>query len=247
MASISETGHAKNVATFEKLVTNVTGLGAVYNPSKESIQLSALNNLLVTAKAAINDFNAAEAVWKNTVKARELAFDPLSKFITRVNNALKASGSSSSIDETAMTLIRKLQGRRASPKMTGEEKKAAEAEGKTVNEKSSSQMSYDKRLDNLNKLIKLLASIKEYIPNEPELTVDGITALCNDLSSKNHEVVTAEVLLTKARIVRDHVLYTPLKGVIDISVDVKTYVKSVFGATSPQYKAISGLTLINRK
>jgi hypothetical protein len=131
--------------------------------------------------------------------------------------------------------------------MTDEEKKAAEAEGKEVNESSSSQMSFDNRLDNLDKLIKLLATVPEYAPNETELSVDGLTTLYNDLSSKNFDVIYASVPLTNARIVRDQVLYTPLTGVIDISVDVKTYVKSVFGATSPQYKAISGLTLINRK
>lgn len=201
MANINETGHAKNVATFEKLVTNVTGLGTVYNPAKESIQPAALNALLGAAKAAINGFNAAEALWKNAVKAREQVFDPLSKFITRVNNALKASGSSSLIDEAAMTLFRKLQGRRATPKMTDEEKQAAEAEGKEVNESSSSQMSFDNRLDNFDKLIKLLASVPEYAPNEPELSVEGLTALYNDLNSKNLAVIAAEVPLTNARIV----------------------------------------------
>ncbi|MFA9392967.1 MAG: hypothetical protein ACERKD_24380 [Prolixibacteraceae bacterium] len=247
MASISETGHAKNVATFEKLVSTITGLGAVYNPSKESTKLPALNSLLGNAKVAINDFNAAEATWKNAVKVRELAFKPLSKFITRVNNSLKASGSSSLIDESAMSLIRKLQGRRATPKMADEEKQAAEAEGKTVKESSSSQMSFDSRLDNLDKLIKFLASVTEYAPNEPELAVDGLTALYNDLSGKNSDVINASVPLTNARIARNNVLYSPLTGVIDISVDVKTYVKSVFGATSPQYKSISGLRFTSSK
>jgi hypothetical protein len=48
----------------------------VSNSSKESNQLPVLNNLLGTAKTAITDFNAAEAVWKKAVKARELAFEP---------------------------------------------------------------------------------------------------------------------------------------------------------------------------
>jgi len=247
MASTSETGHAKNVANFETLITNVTGFGTAYNPSKESIKLPALNALLETAKGAIKNINSAEAAYKNAVNAREVAFEPLSKLITRVNNSLKASGSSSLVDESAMSLIRKLQGRRASPKMTDEEKQAAEAEGKTVKESSSSQMSFDSRLDYLDKLIKMLASVTEYTPNEPELTVDGLTALYNGLSSKNVNVINASVPLNNARIERNNVLYTPLSGLVDISVDVKMYVKSVFGATSPQYKSISGLTLINRK
>ena len=39
-------------------------------------------------------------------------------------------------------------------------------------------------LDNLDKLIKLLATIAEYAPNEPELTVAGLTQLYNQLNAK---------------------------------------------------------------
>ena len=241
MSNVSETGHAKNVANFEKLVVNVSGLGIAYNPSRGSIQLSALNDLLGNAKAVISNLNQAESVNKNAISAREVAFEPLSKLITRVGNSLKASGSSSSTDDQATTLIRKLQGRRATPKMSDEEKKAAEAEGKSVKESSSSQMSFDNRLDNFDKLIKLLTTVPEYAPNETELSVDGLTTLYNDLNSKNLEVVNASVPLSNARITRDQVLYTELTGLVDISLDVKTYVKSVFGASAPQYKVISKL------
>lgn len=247
MASTSETGHAKNVANFEKLITNVTGFGTVYNPSKESIKLPALIALLTTAKGAIIDVNSAEPAYKNAVSAREVAFAPLSKLITRVNNSLKASNSSSQVDDSAMTLVRKLQGRRATPKMTDDEKKAAATEGKEVNQISASQMSYDSRIDNFDKLIKLLASEPEYKPNEGELTIESLTTLYNDLAAKNTAVINATVPLNNARISRNNVLYTPLTGVVDISADVKMYVKSVFGATSPQYKAISGLTFTSAK
>ena len=247
MTSQSETGHAKNVANFETLITNVTGFGTAYNPSKDIIKLPALNALLATAKGAIGAVNSADPAYKNAVSARDAAFKPLSKLITRVNNSLKASDSSSQVDESAMTLVRKLQGRRSTPKMTEEEKQAAQAEGKEVNEISSSQMSYDSRLDNFDKLVKLLASVPEYAPNEPELTVESLTSNYNDLNAKNSAVINATVPLNNARIARDQVLYTPLSGLIDISVDVKTYVKSVFGATSPQYKAISGLKFTNPK
>ena len=242
MSNVSETGHAKNVANLENLVASVSGLGAAYNPSRGSIQLSALNDLLGNAKAVISNLNQAESVYKNATSAREVAFEPLSKLITRVGNSLKASASSSATDDQATTLIRKLQGRRATPKMSDEEKKAAEAEGKTVKETSSSQMSFDSRLDNFDKLIKLLASVPEYAPNETELSVAGLTTLYNDLSSKNLDVINASVPLSTARIARDQALYSPLTGIVDISADVKMYVKSVFGASAPQYKAISGLT-----
>jgi hypothetical protein len=241
MASISETGHAKNVANYEKLIADITSLGAAYNPSKANLKLAALNIQLTTAKAAITAVNSAEPAYKNAVSARDVAFAPFSKLITRVNNALKASDTTVQVDDSAMTLVRKLQGRRATPKKTDEQKQAAVASGKEVVEISSSQMSFDSRLDNFDKLIKLLTSVTAYAPNEADLKVAALTTLYTDLKTKNTAVTTAEKPLTNARIARNDVLYKANTGVVDITVDIKSYIKSIYGATSPQYKAISGL------
>ena len=241
MASISETGHAKNVANFEKLVAEVVAFGENYKPSKENIKSAALNTHLANAKAAIAAINTAESIYKNAVSAREFSFVPFGKLITRVNNAIKASDTATQEDESALTLVRKLQGRRATAKKTEDEKKALAAEGKEVVEISSSQMSFDSRLDNFDKLIKLLSSIPAYAPNEADLKVEALTALYNDLKAKNMAVINAETPLSTARIARNEVLYKQNTGIVDITVDVKNYVKSVFGATSPQYKLISNL------
>ncbi len=42
MASTTETGHAKNVATFEDLISFCTGYGATHNPSKAALKRPAL-------------------------------------------------------------------------------------------------------------------------------------------------------------------------------------------------------------
>jgi hypothetical protein len=42
MASTSETGHAKNVANFQDLISFVTSYGATYNPSKNGLKLPQL-------------------------------------------------------------------------------------------------------------------------------------------------------------------------------------------------------------
>lgn len=147
--SRSETGHAKNVANFDSLITYVASYGAVYNPSKATLKLPALQALSLSGKNAVNAVNTASPAYSNAVAAsREAAFAPLSKLITRVMNALKATDTSVNVDESAKTYARKIQGTRATPKKTDEEKIALKAEGKVVNEVSSSQMSYDNRLDN---------------------------------------------------------------------------------------------------
>lgn len=239
MESTSETGHPINVANFETIIADVTSYGTTYNPSKASLKVAALNTLLTSAKSAVNAVSAAEPAYKLATDARDVSFKPLSPLVTKVINALKATDTTAQVDETAQTLVRKLQGRRATPKQTEEAKKVAEAAGKPIVEISSSQMSFDSRIDNFDKLIKLLTSVTLYAPNEADLKVTALTAVLTDLKAKNTAVTTAEVPLNNARIARNVVLYKANTGLVDIALDVKTYIKSVYGATSPQYKKIS--------
>ena len=241
MASTSELGHNRNAINFDTLIINCTSYGTAYNPSKASLKITALQAQSTLAKNSITTINSLTPAYKNAVSARVSAFKPFDKLITRVNNALKASDTSQQVDESAQTIIRKLQGRRATPKKTEEQKKVASEAGIEIVEISTSQMSYDSRLDNLDKLIKLLASVPQYAPNEADLKVTALTALYNDLKAKNLAVINTEVPLNNARIARNDIMYKENIGLVDIALDIKTYIKSVYGATSPQFKQISGL------
>ena len=239
--SYSETGHAKNIANFDTLITFATSYGTAYNPAKASIKLAALQTVSTNAKVTVTALNTAMPAYSNAIAAREVAFAPLSKLITRISNAIKASDTTENVDENARTLARKIQGTRATPKKTETEKKALAAEGKEVNEVSASQMSYDNRLENFDKLIKLLASIPLYAPNEAELKVASLITLYNDLKAKNTAVMTAYAPLSNARIARNNIMYKDITGMCDLAIDTKTYIKSLYGASSPQYKQVSGL------
>ena len=57
MASTSETGHAKNVANFETLISFCAGYGATYNPSKANLKVPALQTQLASCKANIASSN----------------------------------------------------------------------------------------------------------------------------------------------------------------------------------------------
>lgn len=179
--------------------------------------------------------------YTNAVSARESAFAPLGKTITRVNNAIKATDTTENVDESVKTLVRKLQDTRATAKISEEDKQNLAAEGKEVNQISASQMGYDNRLENLYKLIMLLTSIPQYNPNEEELKISTLTALYEDLKAKNMAVINTTTPLSNARIARNEIMYEPLSGLVDISFDSKVYIKSVFGPSSPQYKQVSKL------
>jgi hypothetical protein len=213
----------------------------VFNPSKTALKIPGLQALSASSKDAIIAVNGAMAAYSNAVAAREVAFAPVSKLITRVHNALKATDTTKQVVESAQTLVRKIQGTRAKPKKTDAEKAAAKEGGVATKEISTSQMSYDSRLDNLDKLIQLLASVALFAPNEEDLKVATLTELYNDLKAKNAAVIAATTALSNARIARNDVLYKANTGLVDIALDTKTYIKSVFGATSPQFKQVSKL------
>ncbi len=232
--STSETGHKKNLANFYELLSVVTGYGVAYNPSKVSLGLAALKVLSTTAGNAANAVDVAEPVYSLAVAAREVAFAPLSMFSTRVINALKATDTTPEVDERAMSIVRKIHG------PSGAVKKKELAPGEIpVKGVSTSQMSFDSRLASFERLVQFLATVPQYNPNEEELKVTTLTARSADLKAKNEAVVNAYTALTNARIARNNILYKDTTGLVDVALDVKSYAKSVYGASSPQYAQIS--------
>ena len=241
MSKTSETGHAKNVANFEELITTTISLDGKYNPSRPELQIASLQVLSASARAALNGVNTALPAFNNAVAAREVKFVPLPKLTTRLLNAVKATSTTTAVDDNVKSLANKIRGVKATPKLTEEEKKALEAEGKSSKEISSSQMSYDSQLENFNKLIEQLASVPQYQPNEPELQVATLRLQYDEMKDLNSAVVSTGKALDKARIARNEVLYKELSGMVDIAADVKTYIKSVYGASAPQFKQVSKL------
>ena len=236
-----ETGHAKNVANFEDLISFCTGYGASYNPGKTSLKLSSLTALHTLADTKIAAVNAVQTPWSNAVAARDILFKPLSGLITRVVNALESSDIPAQVVDNAKTIARKIQGRRATPKDTPPPADPAVPEEETPKNISASQMGFDNRIDNLDKLIQLLSAQTAYAPNETDLTTATLTTLLADMKAANKVVINTYTPLSNARIDRDDILYKAETGLVDIAAGVKKYVKSVFGATSPQFKQVSGL------
>lgn len=110
MSSTSETGHAKNVANFEDLLASITGIGAAYNPAKAGLKLVAMQTQLTAAKAAIAALDSAMPTYVMAVDAREAAFAPLNKTVTRVVNMFRVSVSNPAETETVVSLQKKIHG-----------------------------------------------------------------------------------------------------------------------------------------
>ena len=244
MATNSDINHAKNVTNFETLISVVVSLGATYNPSKDSLKLPALQTLHSAATDSMTALKNAESATSTAVDTRELAFKSIGSLFTRINNALKASNSTVQADETAKTIFRKLHGKRASAKLTEEQKAALLAEGKEINQNSNSQMGYDDRVENFESLISFLQTVPEYNPNEEELKITTLQVLLADLKAKNMTAMQAHIAESTARGARKTLQNTPLTGLVDVANDVKSYIKSVYGIKSTEYKLVSKLRFV---
>ncbi len=245
MPSTSETGHAKNVANFETLVSFCVGYGTAYNPSRDALKVTNLQTLLTAAKAAIADCKANETTFDNATHARMDAYSNLKSLGTRIVNALSVSGVADTVIEGAKTINRKLQGQRANGSATAApattEGTASTPATPAPATASSSQQSYDNLVEHFNGLIELVNSHTEYNPNETELKVATLQTYLTELKAANTNVVNTNTTWSNSRISRDNLLYADTTGLVDIALDVKAYIKSVFNSTSPQYAQVSGI------
>ena len=247
MTSTAETGHAKNVANFETLITFCKGYGAEYQPSEPNQLIPALETLRASSKASITAVNQALPAYSKAVELREIAFEPLSKLATKIINALAASKASQQAVDNAKTHASKVKGTRIGKKtelVTDPNNPTGEPEDNSI---SVSQMSYDSRVNNFEKLIESLKAEPKYNPNEPELKTAALETRHNDLDVKNTAVRNATEPLSNVRIARNEILYHPTNGLVQVASDVKKYVKSVYGASSPKYKQISSLKFSRSK
>ena len=236
MASTSETGHAKNVANFQDLIEFVTGYGATYNPSKNSLKLPQLVALKATAETKLTDVISKNTAYNNKVNERMVAFSNLKSLSTRLVNALQTTDATTQTINDAKTFNRKMQGKKASASQTPTDPNAPAP--KTI---STSQQSYDQLIQHLAGLKSVLEEESSYTPNETDLQVATIDAKIADLTAKNTAVSTAYTNISNSRISRNETLYTSDNSIFETASEVKKYIKSVFGASSPQYNQVSGI------
>ena len=236
MASTQETGHAKNVANFQHLISFVTGYGAPYNPTKTILKLPNLITLQATGHSDIGTVVTDNTAFNNKVNERFTEFSTVKGLSTRLTNALEATDATPEKIKDAKGFNRKMQGKRASIISA-----PVDPNTPAPTTISSSQQSYDQQIQHLAGLNSVLLTEASYAPNENDLKTTTVTAKINTLTTKNNDVSTAYTKVSNSRIKRDKTIYGKDTGIVDVASEVKKYVKSVFGATSPEYAQISGI------
>ena len=233
----SGVGHVSNVANFERLIDLCTVFGTMYNPGSSHIQLPSLQSKATAALAVLQATRTAKVNYDDATNAREIAFESLKKLSTRIVNALKATNASEQKMDDAKTISRKIQGYRKKGAVA-----TALVEGEEAPRTNSvAQQSYGDLLENFTKLVGVIATEPLYLPNEEDLKLSALNTLIGNLKASSTVVTTMEHHYSTARIQRDDVLYAPNNGMVDLALAAKVYIKSCFGASSPQYKQVGGM------
>ena len=234
MPSTSEVGHAKNVANLQKLTEQVK-VYTLYNPPVDNLKLANLQTLYTDASTKLNEVEDKRNANKNAITLRQSAFENLKPTSTKIINHLGILGLPQGTTDQAKSLNRLIQGgqkKEATPPEEGKEP------AKTV---STSRQSYTQQADNFGILLQLLATIPTYTPNEDDLKLPNLTTYQASLMSATQTVDQTEAELNAKLIERDQILYADGTGLYSIAQNVKKYVKSLYGATSPEYTTVSAI------
>lgn len=239
MASVSEVGHGKNAANLASGIQILEEMGNLYNPTNPNILLPNLNTIKAELNNVITVLNTKKPIYKNAVAHREILIAPLSKITTKSLNFFKSLNVSVTDKENVANQVKKIRGDK-SPKKINPETTESDAI-------STSQMSYDNRIANLDTYINQLSSHPQYVPNETEIQVATLQAYHQELATASSQVNAAGNALLTARKNRNEVLYTNENNVIKLMQEVKAYLKSLGDAGTPYYKAFVKLKFKDSK
>lgn len=231
------------VENFEKLLVFCNTHSAVYKPSKESLQMTALNSLLTQAKQTLKAVNGARITYENSLSAREKKLAELPRLAGRVVEALRASGASAEVLNDAAQLRNRITGARTRKLIQPASDGAPPVS--VVKVYGISQQDIASRIENFERLVLRLASEASYQPAEEVLQTSTLQALVRQLRSLQRNVINAYTLLKNVTRTQNSLLYDR-EGLYEHYIWVKAYISSLFGKGSAELKEIQQLAIVKK-
>ena len=253
MSKQSETGHAINVANLERLHSFCVGYGTKYSPPNPQIRITELQTLHLNARLALKDLKDASELFNIATNTRYDAFQNVKELGSQLVNILLSTNASKKTIADAQGANRKLQGVRAVPKPKAPPAPAENPtspddvdipetvelpDDKTI---STSQQSYDQKIEHFSRIVKVLEHEPLYTPTELEFQMPALLALITTLETANTDVINATTAVSNSRIARNKLLYEDEVGIHALSKKAKAYIRGRFKPKSPEYQQVAAL------
>lgn len=241
----SETGHAKNLANFNELITLVKSFEEQYNPIADNLKIAALEAQAKKAEEVLSKLKEAETVSKQATATLQSEFKTLNTFTSRIMGLLISSGAKSSSIDEARSIQKKIVGNNTKKKKT-DTQEASPTETKET--RSTSRQSYDSRLDSFEKLVTVLQNIPEYTPFEDEFKIKALQFKIKAMKEAIQTNDNKEALRSQMMTERNNLLYTDDIGLVSVANKIKAYIKAIFGGVkSTQYKTASKIRFTKQR
>ena len=228
--------HVKNAESYSRLVDICTGLGGIYNPGQESLQIDALRAQQDQVKKVLDQVIETKTAFDNVVNQRKRAFQGLRPLTASVLRTLEASGATPERLADARAFVHQLLGvsfrSRAQPTVE---------DAAPIRKRSTLQLAYVSKADSFARLIKVVETEPLYKTNEMHLRVEGLQAALKQLEAFNDKVSKARVSWSNALIQRNEVMYGPATSFRRTAIAARKYVRALFGLKSEQYALLKVL------
>jgi hypothetical protein len=252
MSSTSDSGHAKNVANLSKLNQILTTFGGAYNPANKHINLPSLQALQSNADQKLAAVNTALRDWKSATNQREIAFQGLDKFSTKLLGSIQSMDVAPQTIDDFKSLVKKIRGTSKLTKADAGKTSPDPNQNDPSNpapiaeaHNSNSQQSFDNKIEHFSKMVLALEKESLYTPNEAGFTVSDLNEKLAELIATNDAANTSSAILKAARIERNTFFYKEGTGLLFYVRQTKAYVKSLYGQTSQQNKSVTSIPFFN--
>ena len=81
---MAETGHAKNVENWQKMIAACTGFGVDYAPSNANLTVGSMTTLLTDVETEMDGVQTSIVPWKNKVADRENIYTGVRPHTTQI-------------------------------------------------------------------------------------------------------------------------------------------------------------------
>lgn len=228
---------------FNSMLTNIREM-ELYNPANADITMEALASFRDKLNVADKNVIEANIATKKARDSRKFAYadgeSSVDTIFKGINTAVQSQYGKPSIQHSLIDSV-----------LNQMKYKTSVVESKVVNSSENSEnetvsktyhygdRSYGIKLETLNGCITTLSSFGNYLPGNPNLTIDFLTSKANAVSELNSAVIVKRFEERQLRKTRAD-LY------VDLSMrykKIKTHISTVYGKSSLQYQIISSYAL----
>lgn len=244
MTSTSDTGHAKNVANFEILISQCIGYGNTYNPPFDYLKIPQMQEILKKAEKSMQFVTYTRIIYDNTCDSLEIAFTNLKELCANIVNIIE----SANLEEQTIIEVKIINQLIQNENIWEKEINSNETTNDIITPLILEQPQIFVCQQHFNNLIKnfyqlILKVNKEplYVPCESVLNITEFNFKLENIKKINIAVIDAYFIYCNAKHERDIMLYQPDSGLVDIALNIKMYVNKLFKDNSLQFKQIKEL------